>query len=294
MAKHRLASPNAAATKCLPWHSYDGVSNKISYISNHSWSHSGNFYPPTASIKLSGQVWLLPEVVLDIDGLGGPSLGVKPFLEVAMDLTNANECAAGSATDVLAPWSVASTAQAAPATPAATRAATAMPSRGQLRASGALQGGVSGAGDSIDIPFFAAVNWGLQVSLSAELQVAALGKVYWSHQFPAWTLLSVKKPVMSGCWKLGTSNAANRNVVAPQSSGPAGGSAPASLLYVQDPDWLARKITTATQLLDGKPRSPLHTALQARSALLLPTLACLLLPLLARQFTPAKYGLGGR
>ena len=117
------------------------------------------------------QVYLNPKVVFNLDGFGGPVLSIKPYLEVALSADLGSGCSSARRLALDAP-----------------------PDLRRLSPE--------------DVIIQGAVNWGITATITAHLELDVLGKTFFSKTFTPWSILNVKKPVVSGCFSLGTDSAA--------------------------------------------------------------------------------------
>ena len=93
------------------------------------------------------QVYLNPKVVFNLDGLGGPVLSIKPYLEVAMSSDLGSGCSGARRLALSAP-----------------------PSARQL--------------SPADVVIQGAVNWGITATITAHLELDILGKTLFPRPSP--------------------------------------------------------------------------------------------------------------
>ena len=68
------------------------VNNRLNFISDHDFDHSGGLTSLSLKMSLALQIYILPTLVVQIDHIGGPNAGLKPFLEFQADYDSSSMC----------------------------------------------------------------------------------------------------------------------------------------------------------------------------------------------------------
>lgn len=147
-------------------HSDGSTENKPRQLSQWSVSHDGSFPSLSGAIEvqLGATLYLLPTFIINIDGIGGPQIGVKTYLESIADFSTTNGCQADYA---------------APGLPAPLVEKTEESSGG----------------------WHVVLNWGLQATASLFLDIK-VGNLFEVGPFksPVWQFFHTKKELGNGCW----------------------------------------------------------------------------------------------
>lgn len=131
------------------------------FIHEHSLTHDGSV-SSTGSVDTAVLVYIMPVVWINIDHIGGPNVGVKGFVEPAVDFEQTNSlCSPGG-----------------------------------------------GAGASY------IVNFGLQLSIGAHIDIEFVGKTFINKTFEPSVIWSHKWPLASGCVEEVDSNFTSRTALA--------------------------------------------------------------------------------
>ena len=68
------------------------AANGLGFISDHSFEHSGGLSQISLKMGMSLQVYIRPTLVVQIDFIGGPNAGLKPFLEFQAEYDSMSAC----------------------------------------------------------------------------------------------------------------------------------------------------------------------------------------------------------
>jgi hypothetical protein len=76
--------------------SYTGGSSDVQRINSQTLQHSGTMPTLTADVTATATVYLLPALKMTIDMIGGPYVGLKPYVEAAVAIGTSTSCGSSS------------------------------------------------------------------------------------------------------------------------------------------------------------------------------------------------------